>query len=395
MSQLLGSNRNQLEFFCLENAIATDSPIRAIELVVDVLPLTELGFVQKGQSREGRPAYSSQMMLKLYLYGYFNRVRSSRRLERECQTNLEAIWLMKGLRPCFRTIAGFRQENSEALVEAFKSFNRFLRGENLFSLEEVATDGTKIRGQNSRKNNYNEKKIKQHLDHIDKKVEQYLEELDQVDLNEGEQNQEEKQFELAQKLDHLTHRRQKYESLSKQIDAAHQNGETQISTTDPDVRSLPVKLATTEVGYNVVATAESTNKLITNFEIRNSSDTYALSPAGLAAREALGKKPGEKLRQLADKGFDTGSELKICIENDIETYVANKKRFNPRGDKDFAKNKFRYDELNDTYICPTGQVMTTTGTLYTRNKQKSHHKPYQVKRYQLSVKVCLPRQLYT
>lgn len=388
MGQLLGSNRNQLEFFCLENAIAADSPIRAIDLLVDVLPLSELGFAEKGKSREGRPAYSSKMMLKLYLYGYFNRVRSSRRLERECKTNLEAIWLMKGLRPCFRTIAGFRQENSDALVNSFKAFNRFLRGEELFSKEEVATDGTKIRGQNSRKNNYNEKKINQHLKHIDKKVEQYLEELDQVDMSEQEEHHEEKQLELAKKLDHLTQRRQKYEALSQQIEAAHQKGETQISTTDPDVRSLPVKLTTTEVGYNVVATAESTNKLITNFEIRNTSDTYALSPAGLAAREALGKKPGEKLRQLADKGFDTGSELKICIENDIETYVANKKRVNPRGDKDFAKNKFRYDDQNDTYICPTGQVMTTTGTLYQRNKQKPHHRPYHVKRYNLSLFVC-------
>jgi transposase len=109
MSQLLGSNRNQLEFFCLENAVPTDSPVRAIELLVDLLPLAELGFIQKGKSHEGRPAYSAATMLKLYLYGYFNRVRSSRRLERECQTNLEAIWLMKGLQPCFRTIAGFRQ----------------------------------------------------------------------------------------------------------------------------------------------------------------------------------------------------------------------------------------------------------------------------------------------
>ncbi len=393
MGQLLGSNRNQLEFFCLENAIAADSPVRAIELLVDVLPLSELGFIEKGKSKEGRPAYSSAVMLKLYLYGYFNRVRSSRRLERECQTNLEAIWLTKGLRPCFRTIAGFRQLNSDALVKAFKSFNRFLRGEDLFSTEEVATDGTRIRGQNSRKNNYNEKKINQHLSHIDKKVEQYLEELDQVDLREQEEHQQEKQIELAQQLDHLTQRRQKYEALSEQIEELHQEGETQISTTDPDVRSIPVKAGRTTVGFNMVATAESKNKLITNFELRNTSDTHALAEAGIAAREALGKKPGEKLRQLADKGFDTGSELKTCAENDIETYVAPRNRTNTRGEKDFTKDKFRYDEQNDTYNCPAGQIMTTTGTPITRNQQ-SHNRTYQVKRYTLPVKVCRACQHY-
>jgi len=396
MSQLLGSNRNQMELFCLEHAVAADNPVRAIELLVDVMPLQELGFVEKGKSREGRPAYSAASMLKLYLYGYFNRVRSSRRLERECHTNLEAIWLMKGLRPCFRTIAGFRQHNSKALVNAFKAFNRFLRGAELFSLEEVATDGTRIRGQNSRKNNYNEKKIKAHLNHIDKKVEQYLEELDQLDqleLSEQEAHQEEKQIELAQQLDHLTQRRQKYERLSEQIEKAHQNGETQISTTDPDVRSIPVKSGRTTLGFNVVATAESENKLITNFELRNTSDTLALAEAGIAAREALGKQPGQKLRQLADKGFDTGSELKRCAENDIETYVAPRKRNNPRGEKDFAKDKFRYDEHNDSYICPAGKVMTTTGTTYTRNQQ-SRNRTYQVKRYQLSVKVCRACQHY-
>ena len=394
MSQLLGSNRNQLEFFCLESAIAEDSIVRIIEVLVDVMPITDLGFMEKGQSKEGRPAYSAGVLLKLYLYGYFNRVRSSRRLERECQTNLEAIWLLKGLKPCFRTIAGFRQDNSEALGKSFSWFNRFLRGEELFSREEVATDGTKIRGQNSRKNNYNEKKVNQHLSYIDNQIRGYLEELDLVDMSEEEEHQEEKQLELSAKLDQMTVRRQKYEALSQQVKAAHEKGETQISTTDPDVRALPVKLRNIELGYNVIATAESKNKLITNFEVRNTHDTYALSKAGIDAREVLGLKPGEKLRQLADKGFDTGSELKKCQENDIETYVATKRRFNPKVDRAFRKDKFRYDEKTDTYICPAGQAMTTTGTLYQRNKDKLH-RAYSVKRYRHLPRVCQACEYYT
>ncbi|MEL6257263.1 MAG: transposase, partial [Bacteroidota bacterium] len=378
MGQLLGSNRNQFEFFCLESAITEVSPVRAIEVLVEILPLSDLGFIERGQRAEGRPAYSSTSMLKLYLYGYFNRVRSSRRLERECQTNLEAIWLMRGLRPCFRTISGFRQENAKALQKSFAAFNRFLRNEELFSKEEVATDGSKIRGQNSRKNNYNEKKVNQHLTYIDNQISNYLDQLDQVDLSEEEEHQEEKQIDLAEKLDLMTERRKKYEALSEQIDAAHEAGQTQISTTDPDVRALPVKLSNVEVGYNVVATAESKNKLITNFEVRNTSDTYALSKAAMQAREALGLKPEEKLRQLADKGFDTGSELKICLENNIKTYVGTKKRFIPRVDKAFGKDKFCYDDETDTYTCPAGQVMTTPGTLYTRKTNKLH-KPYQAK----------------
>lgn len=394
MGQLLGSNRNQLEFFCLESAIAEDSIVRAIEVLVEVMPLSDFGFMEKGQSKEGRPAYATSLLLKLYLYGYFNRVRSSRRLERECQTNLEAIWLLKGLQPCFRTISGFRQENSEALVKSFTWFNRFLKGEDLFSKEEVATDGTKIRGQNSRKNNYNEKKVNQHLAYIDKQVDRYLQELDEVDLSEDEEHQEEKQLELSEKLDQMTVRRQKYEALSKQVEAAHEKGETQISTTDPDVRALPVKLRNIELGYNVIATAESKNKLITNFEVRNTHDTYALSKAGIDAREALGLKPGEKLRQLADKGFDTGSELKKCQENDIETFVATKRRFNPRVDRAFAKEKFRYDDKTDTYICPADKVMTTTGALYKRNKSKLH-RAYDVKRYRHFPSTCQACEYYT
>ena len=387
MGQLIGSNRDQLEFFCLESSIAGDSIVRAIEALVDFLPLADLGFIDKGTSRAGRPAYSGSSLLKLYLYGYINRVRSSRGLEREVQTNLEAMWLLKGLRPCFRTIADFRQHNSEALLGSFKAFNQFLRGEDLFSLGEVATDGTKIRGQNSRKNNYNEKKINQHLNYIDNQIAGYLEELDQVDLSEAEEHQEEKQLELAQKLDHMTQRRQKYERLSAQMDATHEKGITQISTTDPDTRALPKKMNIVEVGYNVVATAESKNKLITNFEVRNTHDTYALSEAGLAAREVLGKKPGEKLRQLADKGFDTGSELKRCQEHDIETYVAPKNRVNVLKDKAFNKDKFTYDEQNDTYICPENQVLTTNGRRYKKNNGKLRS-AYHVKHYKLPFSVC-------
>ena len=341
---LTGENRSQLQMMCLEESVALDSYVRVVDAFVDYLNLSSLGFVEKGKSNEGRPAFASESLLKLYYYGYLNRVRSSRRLEREVRTNIEAIWLMKELRPCYKTISDFRKVNSRALKKAFQQLNRFLKSEGWLSDFVVAVDGSKFRGQNSKKNNYNEKKVKNHLGYIDRQVEKYLKELDELDQTESEADRDvENRLSIAESLEELKDRRTKYERLEEQVKAAHDQGITQISTTDPDARALPKRMMQVEVGYNVVITAERENKLITNYETTNEHDTYALSKAARKAKVVLGVGEEKCLKVLADKGFDTGLELKKCSENNIETIVAPKKRVSTKKEAGFNKSQFAYE----------------------------------------------------
>ena len=274
---------------------------------------------------------------------------------------MEAVWLPKGLHPCFKVIADFRRDNSVAFKAAFRSFNIFLREEGCFSGDTAATDGAKSGAQNPKKNNYNslsrihfgKKKVDGHLRYIEKQTGQYIKEMDGLDAQEdAEEVRLGQATGIAQKLDHLTERKKKYDGLKEKILEAHEKGETQVSGTDEDARALPKKMNIVEVGYSAVITCGADNKLITNYEIRNTHDTYALGNAAPGAREALGKKEGEQIRVLADKGFGTGAELKVCAENDALTYVAPKLRVFAGKNEKFNKSKFTYNHERDLYILP-------------------------------------------
>jgi len=387
-------DRNQLQMLSLETLVAKDSTVRVIDAFVDALDLKELGFIIKGQIKNGAPAFLASDLLKLYYYGYLNRVRSSRRLEREAVTNIEAMWLLRGVRPGYKTIANFRKENPAPLKKVFSTFNKFLKGLGLFDKDKVAVDGSKFRAQNSKKNNYNEKKVNQHLDYINKQTQQYLDDLDQLDqledLEEENESKLEQRIEIAQKLDHLAQRKNKYDDLKQKVEQAREQGQSQVSTTDPDARALPKKMNIVEVSYNVVSAAEMKNKLITNFNVSNESDTYALADAAIDAREVLEKKEEESLTVLADKGFDTGKELKRCAQNNITTIVAPKKRVYAKKDKNFAKAVFQYDEENKQYICPANQRLTTNGNWYEKysSKDTQHRKSYKFQRFTAPFSVC-------
>jgi len=386
--KLSGENRSQLQMMCLEEIVAKDSYVRVVDAFVDYLNLSKLGFKEKGNSKEGRPAFPSESLLKLYYYGYLNRVRSSRRLEREAKTNMEAIWLMKGLKPCYKTIADFRKINGRALKKSFQQLNRFLKSEGLLSDFVVAVDGSKFRGQNSKKNNYNEKKVKDHLGYIDRQVDKYIAELELLDNEEKEEDGSiENRQTIANSLEQLKDRRQKYEVLDEQIKEAHTKGITQISTTDPDARALPKRMNVVEVGYNIVMSTERENKLITNYETTNEHDTYALSKSARKAKVVLGVGKDERLKVLADKGFDTGLELMKCSKNNIETIVSPKKRLYAKKEEAFSKSKFAYESSSDSYICPQGEHLVSNGKKYERNKGKLR-KSYKVKHYKLPFSVC-------
>ena len=382
-------DRNQLQMMSLDSAVDKNSIVRVIDVFVDLLDLKEIGFIIKGQIKNGAPAFHAADLLKLYYYGYSNRVRSSRRLQREAITNLEAIWLIKGCRPSYKTIADFRKDNPKALKNVFTIFNRFLLEQDLFDTDTVAIDGSKFQGQNSTKNNYNEKKVKQHLDHIEKKTQQYLEEMDQLDLVEKETEIEvEQRIEISKKLDHLHKRKLKYDDLDLKVKAAREEGHTQFSAIDPDARALPKRMNVVQVGYNIITAADLKNKLITNFKVANQLDTYQLAEVAADARVVLQKKKDEKLTALADKGFDTGSELKACAENDITTIVAVKKRLSNKKNKAFAKNQFYFDEEKNEYYCPENQVLKSNGKWYQKKAYSQHRAEYKFQRYTCSLNIC-------
>lgn len=185
MPVLAGANRGQIQFFALETVIEADNEVRAIDALVKVVPMEELGFTVKGKSHEGRPAFPARVLLKLLIYGYRNGIRSSRKLEKSCQCNVELWWLLNYQQPCYKTIADFRKNNSKTLRKAFRFFNELYLEWELFGGELVAIDGSKIRGQNSKKKNYNAAKIQRHLDYIDNKLDTYFSEAEALDKEEG------------------------------------------------------------------------------------------------------------------------------------------------------------------------------------------------------------------
>jgi transposase len=224
MHHIQGQARNQFQIVCLEQMVAADSFVRAIDVFVDAIDLKSFGFTHAGLREEGRPPYNPAALLKLYIYGYKFGIRSSRKLEYQAATNLEVRWLLNEQTPSNRTISAFRKENAIAFRQVFRKFVFMLRQANLIGGETIAIDSFKVRGQNSLKNNYNEKKIKRHLDYIDARIDEFSQAMDQADQQEAKE-------ELSHKVSVQKQRRQKYEDLQNELTAC---GQEQISTTDPD-----------------------------------------------------------------------------------------------------------------------------------------------------------------
>lgn len=240
MSYIQPQNRHQFQISSLEEMIGKDNPVRVIEAFVEHLDLSWSGFQIAETKTEGRPAFDPKVFLKLYLYGYLNGIRSSRRLERECVRNVELQWLLGGLCPNYHSIADFRKINPKALRNTFKLFVLFLKEADLVAGEVIAIDGTKVRAHNSKKNNYNPKKIERHLAYIEEKTNEYLAQLESNDATESA----EKVNDVQQKIERLKTNKIKYEALQTQIESS---GEIQVSTTDADARALLVQGQVVEV----------------------------------------------------------------------------------------------------------------------------------------------------
>lgn len=358
-----------------ESCLSPDSWARIVDMFVDILPMQELGF-KDVLNTEGRPPYRSSDLLKLYLYGYKNKLRSSRRLEHACKVNLEVIWLLKGLRPSARRIAYFRKDNATAFKQAFRYFVVLLRDWELIDGETIAIDSFKIRAQNALKNNFNQKKIDRHIDYIDNKVQEYQQQLDAEDLEVDTQ-------ELQGKIAYQESKKDRYRTIERQLG---ESGETQISLTDPDARSVVMHRNIINVGYNVQAGCDAKHKLFVNNDTGTVNDTHALSPMALDVKELLNV---DSMRTLTDKGYTTAKHLDICTKNGITPYSSPKEHSSQHNGL-YSMVDFKYDKEKDNYTCPNGQILKTNGTVY----DKAGHK---VKHYKnrKACKVCPVRHLCT
>lgn len=379
-------NRQQIDFTSLEDLIEADNVIRFIDAFVDKLELNKLGFIVNTIKKAGRPSYNSTVFLKLYIYGYLNGIRSSRKLEKECIRNIELRWLLSGLCPNYHSIADFRKVNPQALRNTFKLFVLFLKDVDLISGTTIAIDGTKSRAHNSKKNNYNQKKIDRHIAYIEEKTDHYLKELDRADCNEATEQVKD----IKEKLARLKTQKIKYENLTVQL---NQSGEPQVSTTDSDARALLIHGQVVEVSYNTQAAVDDKHKLVVGTHTINRNDRNALSQI---ARETKDNIKAEAFTVLADKGYNNAKEIESCQKLGLTTIVAQQEivNSNDKGTtKDYLVTNFIYNKDTDTYTCPQNQTLTTTGTWHTKKRDNGSH---QFKKYRTSAcKTCAVLNLCT
>ena len=344
-----GVDRNQSTLFpeTLDDYITEDNPVRVVEAFVDVLDLLSLGFTGAQPHATGRPAYHPSTLLKLYIYGYLNRIQSSRRLEREAQRNVELMWLTGRLTPDFKTIADFRKDHGQAIRNTCREFVVLCRQLNLFSQAVVAIDGSKFKAVNSRDNNLTRGKLKRRIEQVDKAIDRYFAQLDHADLDERPET-ESNIPELKEKIAAL---QKKMRELKDQEALLEQTPDKQISITDPDARAMSTSgNIRGTVGYNVQAAVDTENHLIVTHEVTNiGNDRDQLATMAIQAKKAL---QADDLTALADRGYFNGEELLTCAEAGIKTYVPKPETSGSQAAGRFDKKDFHYIAERNEYLCP-------------------------------------------
>jgi transposase len=346
-----GADRTQGTMFPaqLEDYVAEDNPVRVIDFFVDQLDLGELGFWRVHPKLTGRPAYDPAVMLKLYIYGYLNRVQSSRRLERECQRNVEAMWLTGCLAPDFKTIADFRKDNGPAIRKVCREFIVGCGRAGLLAATTVAIDGSKFKAVNSRDRNFTKAKAAKRLEQIEASIERYLSELETADRQPS--TPEIKRTRLKGKIDRLKQEIERVKGIEAQLASAK---DTQISLTDPDARSMQgTGKATGTVGYNVQCAVETEHHLIVAHEVTSAvHDRHQLSSMAQQAKEALG---AEAIEALADRGYYDSKEILACGQAGVTAYVPRISTSGAKAEGRFGKQDFVYKADEDIYLCPAGE----------------------------------------
>jgi len=345
-----GDNRSQSTLFPerLDDYIAEDNPVRVVDVFIDELDLGQLGFQGVDPQATGRPAYHPSVLLKLYVYGYLNRVQSSRRLERETQRNVELMWLTSRLMPDFKTIADFRKNNGKAIRAVCREFVVLCRQLNLFSQALVAIDGSKFKAVNNRDKNFTRAKMKRRLAHIEASLDRYFEQLERADREETSVA-EANAIPLKDKIARLKEEMQRLKEIEVQMLKAP---DKQVSLTDPDARSMKTR-GNGIVGYNVQTAVDAEHHLIVAHEVTNKgSDRSQLSPMARKAGEAMGV---EDLTVVADAGYFKSIEILSCHNAGITPFVPKIETSGKRAKGCFERKDFRYIPDKDEYRCPANE----------------------------------------
>lgn len=346
---ITGVHRSQSTLFpeTLDDHITESNPVRVVEAFVDELDLLALGFGTAQPQATGRPGYHPSTLLKLYIYGYLNRIQSSRRLERETQRNVELMWLTGRLTPDFKTIADFRKDHGQAIRKACREFVVLCRQLNLFSQAVVAIDGSKFKAVNNRDKNLTRGKLKRRMEQIDKAIDRYFAQMDCADLDERPET-EANVPELKEKIAAL---QKKMRELKEQEIQLEQTPDKQISLTDPDARAMSTSgNIRGTVGYNLQAAVDTENHLILAHEVTNvGNDRDQLANMAVQAKEAI---QTDNLTVIADRGYFNGTELLACAEAGIQTYVPKPETSGSQAAGRFGKKDFHYVTESDEYLCP-------------------------------------------
>lgn len=348
-----GHDRQQVTLLpeCLDDFITEDNTVRIVDAFIEELDLVALGFEGANPAKTGRPSYHPAVLLKLYVYGYLNRIQSSRRLERECQRNVELMWLTGRLAPDFKTIADFRRDNGNGIRNVCRRFVVLCRELKLFTDSVVAIDGSKFKAVNNRERNYTPGKIERRERELEESIQRYLEALETADRTQPVEMQA-KTERLQGKVQKMRQRLQELQAVKAQLETLP---DRQLSQTDPDARAMTTHSAkgTALVGYNVQAAVDTKHHFIVAHEVTNNgNDRSQLSPMALAARDAMDK---SELRVIADRGYYSGLGLKACEDAGVAAIVPKPMTSNARAEGRFDKTDFIYIASSDEYQCPAGQ----------------------------------------
>jgi transposase len=348
-----GADRAQTTLLpeCLDDWVAESNPVRFIDAFVDRLDLKQLGFKGVDAADTGRPAYYPSVHLKLYIYGYLNRIHSSRRLEAEANRNLEVIWLLQRLAPDFKTIADFRKDNGAALKQVCAQFIEVCRKLGLLTTAKVAIDGSKFKAVNNRDKNFTTAKVERRRKQLEESVSRYLSQLDTADLHEQTEAITLKKARLKDKLEKLKSEMGKLGAMEKRMQAAP---DEQVSLTDPDSRSMATSgRGSGVVGYNVQTAVETAHHLIIAHEVTNKgNDTAHLANMAEQAKAVLAV---DKLEVVADRGYFDGRQVLACDQANIEVTLPKPDRSGAKSEGRFGKQDFVYLADEDVYRCPAGE----------------------------------------
>uniref|UniRef100_Q46N74 Transposase, IS4 family n=1 Tax=Cupriavidus pinatubonensis (strain JMP 134 / LMG 1197) TaxID=264198 RepID=Q46N74_CUPPJ len=347
-----GEDRKQATLLpeCLDDFIAEENPARIIDAFVEELDLESLGFEGANPSTTGRPSYHPAVLLKIYIYDYLNRIQSSRRLERECQRNIELMWLTGRLAPDFKTIADFRRDNGAGIRNVCRRFIVLCRDLKLFSQALVAIDGSKFKAVNTRDRNFTAGKVDKRQQQIEESIQRYLSALETADRTQPAEI-ELKTSRLREKIAHLRQQMHRLDQIKEELKTLPDG---QISMTDPDARSMATSgKGSGIVGYNVQMAIDAKHHLIVAHEVTNAgSDRAQLSSMAQAARDAMGK---TKLKAIADRGYFSGLEIKECEDTGIAAILPKPARSSAKVGGRFVRADFIYIARDDEYQCPAGE----------------------------------------